>query len=142
MWLSRTSSGLVPRRSASALTRSITSHIFGKPSARARNGIRPPMRFEWLPAEIHKHWRLSFGKMPGSLSEPRRSEMLPVNLFRIQLVLGYLAWLLCFTVYLWPWLREVNRFDAQRAIATLHSFRFFGLVFILPGVTGPNVPAG
>jgi hypothetical protein len=68
--------------------------------------------------------------------------MLPVNLFRIQLVLGYLAWLLCFTVYLWPWLREVNRFDAQRAIATLHSFRFFGLVFILPGVTGPNVPAG
>src|SRR5438270_8081110 len=30
---------------------------------------------------------------------------------------------------------------AQRAIATLHSFRFFGLVFILPGVVGPNVPA-
>jgi hypothetical protein len=25
---------------------------------------------------------------------------------------------------------------AQRAIATLHSFRFFGLVFILPGVVG------
>jgi hypothetical protein len=30
--------------------------------------------------------------------------------------------------------------DAQRAIATLHSFRFFGLVFILPGVVG-NLPA-
>jgi uncharacterized membrane protein len=30
---------------------------------------------------------------------------------------------------------------AQRAIATLHSFRFFGLVFILPGVVGPNLPA-
>jgi hypothetical protein len=30
--------------------------------------------------------------------------------------------------------------DAQRAIATLHSFRFFGLVFILPGVVGPNLP--
>jgi hypothetical protein len=29
---------------------------------------------------------------------------------------------------------------AQRAIATLHSFRFFGLVFILPGVVG-NLPA-
>jgi hypothetical protein len=24
----------------------------------------------------------------------------------------------------------------------LHSFRFFGLVFILPGVVGPNLPAG
>src|SRR6202035_3447922 len=30
--------------------------------------------------------------------------------------------------------------EAQRAIATLHSFRFFGLVFILPGVVG-NLPA-
>jgi hypothetical protein len=26
--------------------------------------------------------------------------------------------------------------DAQRAIATLHSFRFFGLVFLVPGVVG------
>ena len=32
--------------------------------------------------------------------------------------------------------------DAQRAIATLHSFRFFGLVFIVPGVVGSNLPAG
>ena len=31
---------------------------------------------------------------------------------------------------------------AQRAIATLHGFRFFGLVFILPGVVGPDLPAG
>ena len=29
---------------------------------------------------------------------------------------------------------------AQRAIATLHSFRFFGLVFMPPGVVGPNLP--
>ena len=32
--------------------------------------------------------------------------------------------------------------EAQRAIATLRSFRFFGLVFILPGVVGSNLPAG
>ena len=30
---------------------------------------------------------------------------------------------------------------AQRAIATLHSFRFFGLVFLLPGAVSPNLPA-
>jgi hypothetical protein len=30
---------------------------------------------------------------------------------------------------------------AHRAIATFHSFRFFGLVFILPGVVGPGLPA-
>ena len=64
------------------------------------------------------------------------------TLFQIHLVLGYVAWLLCFSVYLWPLVKAASRFDAQRAIATLHSFRFFGLVFILPGVVGPNLPAG
>jgi hypothetical protein len=63
-------------------------------------------------------------------------------LFPIQLVFGYIAWLLCFSVYVWPRLKAIDRFDAQRAIATLHSFRFFGLVFILPGVVGPGLPAG
>jgi hypothetical protein len=36
----------------------------------------------------------------------------------------------------------MDRVEAQRAIATLHSFRFFGLVFLVPGVVGPNLPAG
>ena len=64
------------------------------------------------------------------------------TLFRIQLVLGYVAWLLCFSIYIWPRLKIMDRYDAQRAIATLHSFRFFGLVFILPGIVGPALPAG
>src|SRR5260370_3130704 len=68
--------------------------------------------------------------------------MSPETLFRIQLALGYLAWLLCFGTYIWPWLKSMDGVGAQRAIATLHSFRFFGLVFILPGVVGPNLPAG
>ena len=68
--------------------------------------------------------------------------MSPETLFRIHLVFGYVAWLLAFSAYLWPRLKAANRFDAQRAIATLHSFRFFGLVFILPGVVGSGLPAG
>ena len=67
--------------------------------------------------------------------------MSPETLFQIHLVLGYVAWLLCFGAYIWPRLRSMDRVEAQRAIATLHSFRFFGLVFILPGVVG-NLPAG
>lgn len=63
------------------------------------------------------------------------------SLFQTHLVLGYVAWLLCFGVYVLPWLKSMERIDALRAIATLHSFRFFGLVFILPGVVGPNLPA-
>jgi hypothetical protein len=68
--------------------------------------------------------------------------MSPATIFQIHLVLGYVPWLLCFGAYVWPRLRAMERTEAHRAIATLHSFRFFGLVFILPGVVGPNLPAG
>jgi len=68
--------------------------------------------------------------------------MSPETLFRIHLVLGYVAWLLCFGVYVFPKLSSVDRFEAHRLIATVHSFRFFGLVFVLPGGVGPNLPAG
>src|SRR5262245_21352063 len=69
------------------------------------------------------------------------AQMPPAPIFQIQLALGYVAWLLAFRTYAWPRLRATERADAHRAIATLHSFRFFGLVFILPGVVGPGLPA-
>src|SRR4051812_4902461 len=67
--------------------------------------------------------------------------MSPEPLFQTHLVLGYVAWLLCFGGYILPWLKSLDRVAAHRAIATLHSFRFFGLVFILPGVVSPALPA-
>ncbi len=66
--------------------------------------------------------------------------MSPATIFQLHLVLGYLPWLLCFSTYVWPRLKAMDRVEAQRAIATLHSFRFFGLVFLIPGVVGPNLP--
>jgi hypothetical protein len=66
----------------------------------------------------------------------------PAAIFLTQLLLGYAPWLLCFAVYFWPRLKTMDPVGAQRIIATLHSFRFFGLVFILPGVVGPNLPPG
>jgi hypothetical protein len=68
--------------------------------------------------------------------------MSPATIFQIHLVLGYVPWLLFFGAYVLPRLKSMDRVEAQRAIATLHSFRFFGLVFIIPGVVGPNLPAG
>ena len=62
-------------------------------------------------------------------------------IFQTHLVLGYVAWLLCFGAYILPWLKPMDRVSAHRAIATLHSFRFFGLVFIVPGVVSPDLPA-
>ncbi len=67
--------------------------------------------------------------------------MSPQLVFQTHLGFGYVAWLLCFGTYLWPRLKAIDPVDAQRAIATLHSFRFFGLVFGLPGVVGPDLPA-
>ncbi|MGO8024518.1 hypothetical protein [Rhizobium leguminosarum] len=63
------------------------------------------------------------------------------SIFQTHLVLGYAAWLLCFGAYILPWLKSMDRVRAHRAIAALHSFRFFGLAFLLPGVVGPNLPA-
>ena len=68
--------------------------------------------------------------------------MSPQIIFQLHLVLGYVACLLCFRAYVLPRLKTMDRVEAHRAIATLHSFRFFGLVFIVPGVVGPNLPAG
>jgi hypothetical protein len=66
--------------------------------------------------------------------------MSPATVFDIHLLLGYVPWLLCFGAYVWPRLSSMDRIDAHRAIATLHSFRFFGLVFIVPGVVGATLP--
>lgn len=67
--------------------------------------------------------------------------MSPQIIFAVQSVLGYVACLLCFDAYLWPKLKSMEPVAAQRVIATLNSFRFFGLVVILPGIVGPNLAA-
>ena len=68
--------------------------------------------------------------------------MPPQIIFLTHLILGYVACLLCFSVYFMPRLKSLEPMEAHRMIATLHSFRFFGLVFLLPGVVGPHLPAG
>ena len=67
--------------------------------------------------------------------------MEPRTIFQTDMALAYLAWGLCVARYVWPRLRAIHRGDALRAIATLHSFRFFGLAFLLPGFVGPALPA-
>jgi hypothetical protein len=63
-------------------------------------------------------------------------------IFLIDMTLGYLAWALIMTTYVWPRLKMMDRVEAHRAIATFNSFRFFGLVFLLPGFVGPHLPGG
>lgn len=68
--------------------------------------------------------------------------MSTANIFQLQLVLGYVPWLLCFGAYAWPRLKAMDAVEAQRAIAALHSFRFLGLRMLIPGVVGAGLPAG
>jgi hypothetical protein len=67
--------------------------------------------------------------------------MSPATIFYIHLGLGYVPWLLVFPAYVWPRLQAMGAVQAQRAIAALHSFRFFGLVFLVPGVVGAGLPS-
>ncbi len=61
------------------------------------------------------------------------------TLFRTHLVLDYVAWLLCFGAYVWPWLRSMDRVAAHRIIANLHSFRSSGSSSS-SGCGRPNLP--
>src|SRR5690242_19310274 len=72
----------------------------------------------------------------------RRSHMQAQDIFRSDMALGYLAWALGIATYVWPRLRAMDRVEAHRAIATFNSFRFFGLVFLLPGFVEPNLLPG
>jgi hypothetical protein len=61
-------------------------------------------------------------------------------LFGISVVLGFIAWALVARQYIWPGLRSRPRVDALRPLLLLHSFRFIGLAFLVPGVVSPDLP--
>lgn len=63
-------------------------------------------------------------------------------LFQLQMILGYVAWIVWLFGYGLPRARTVRPEIVHRAIATLHSFRFFGLVFVVPGAVGRDLPGG
>ena len=62
-------------------------------------------------------------------------------LFGISIALSFLAWGFVAARYLWPYLRSQPRVDALRPLLVLHSFRFVGLAFLVPGVFAPELPA-
>lgn len=51
-----------------------------------------------------------------------------------------IAWAVVAARYIWPALRLRRRSDALRPLLILHSFRFLGLAFLVPGVVSPDLP--
>ncbi len=60
--------------------------------------------------------------------------------FFASIAFGMVAWSLCAGLYAWPQLRARSRTDALRPLLVLHSFRFVGLSFIVPGVVASDIP--
>jgi hypothetical protein len=67
--------------------------------------------------------------------------MLPQLCFFLSIAFGFIAWGIVATRYVWPKLRPLGRAEALRPLLILHSFRFIGLAFLVPGVVSPDVPS-
>ncbi|HEX8894326.1 MAG TPA: hypothetical protein VF783_13430 [Terriglobales bacterium] len=61
--------------------------------------------------------------------------------FFVSIAFSLIAWGLVTARYIWPELRLRSRVEALRPLLILHSFRFIGLAFLVPGVVSPDVPA-
>ena len=67
--------------------------------------------------------------------------MLPQLYFFVSIAFSLIAWGLVAARYIWPRLRLQSRSDALRPLLILHSFRFLGLAFLVPGVVSPDLPS-
>jgi hypothetical protein len=64
----------------------------------------------------------------------------PQALFGISVLLSFVVWGIVAQQYIWPSSRDRRRSDALRPILLLHSFRFVGLAFLIPGVVSSSLP--
>ena len=67
--------------------------------------------------------------------------MPPQLCFFVSVTFGFIAWGIVAIRYIWPKLRLLRRAEALRPLLTLHSFRFIGLAFLVPGVVSPGLPS-
>jgi hypothetical protein len=61
--------------------------------------------------------------------------------FFVSIAFSLIVWGVITVRYIWPELRDRTPVDALRPLLILHSFRFIGLAFVIPGVVSPDLPA-
>ncbi len=67
---------------------------------------------------------------------------MPVQaLFGLSVAFGCIAWAVVTANYIWPLLHNRPTIGALRPLLILHSFRFVGLAFLIPGVVSPDLPS-
>ena len=67
--------------------------------------------------------------------------MSPQLYFFVSIGFSFIAWGIVTGRYFWPELRLRHRADALRPLLMLHSFRFIGLAFLVPGVVSRDLPS-
>jgi hypothetical protein len=67
--------------------------------------------------------------------------MLSQLCFFASIAFSFVAWGIVTARYIWPQLRLLPRSEALRPLLILHSFRFVGLAFLVPGVVSPDLPS-
>ena len=67
--------------------------------------------------------------------------MVPQLYFFVSIAFSFIAWSIVTARYIWPELRSRQRAEALRPLLILHSFRFIGLAFLVPGVVSPDLPS-
>jgi hypothetical protein len=61
--------------------------------------------------------------------------------FFVSIAFSLIVWGIVTARYIWPELRYRQRSEALRPLLILHSFRFIGLAFLVPGVVSPDLPS-
>jgi hypothetical protein len=61
-------------------------------------------------------------------------------IFGISVAFGFVAWSVVAALYIWPALQTRSRLEALQMLLVLHTFRFEGLSFLVPGVVSPDLP--
>ena len=67
--------------------------------------------------------------------------MPPQLWFFMSIAFSLIAWGTVAGRYIWPQLRLRPRAEALQPLLILHSFRFLGLAFLVPGVVSPDLPS-
>ena len=66
----------------------------------------------------------------------------PRATFGISVLMSFVSSVVIAKLYVWPWLRTMNRNDSLIRLVAPHMFlRFIGLSFLVPGVVSPRLPA-
>jgi hypothetical protein len=67
--------------------------------------------------------------------------MLPQLYFFVSIAFSFIGWGIVAKQYIWPKLSVLRKAEALRPLLILHSFRFIGLAFLVPGVVSPELPS-